>query len=240
MTDTVEQAVQRLTPGGRVRLYELDCRPITGGGAGDILRFHGYPTDGTITFQSKVYSPWPLETDGFEKTGDQQPTPKFRVGNLDGSIATLCYMYEDLVDAELTVHNTYEQFLDGHSDADPTQEHEPELWIVSRKSADEGDWIEFELANPMDLAGVMLPRRQIIADICSWISLGGQAKGQRTGYRGPSCGYTGGPVADVNDNPTTDPAVDDCSGSLKACRMRFGETKPLPYGSFPAASLVRS
>lgn len=240
MTDTIAQAVQRLTPGARVRLYDLDCRPITGGGEGDILHFHGYPDSGVITWQGVEFSPVPIETDGFEKTGDQQPVPKVRIGNVGGAVSTLCYQYQDLVNAELWVHNTYEQFLDGHEDADPTQEHPPELWIVSRKSADTGDVVEFELANAMDVGRVQLPRRQIIADVCSWITLGGQARGARSGYRGPYCGYTGGPVADINDNPTSDSETDDCSGTLHACKLRFGATKALPYGGFPAAGLTRS
>jgi hypothetical protein len=36
--------------------------------------------------------------------------------------------------------------------------------------------------------GVMLPRRQVIANVCQWV------------YRGGECGYTGPPVADADDN----------------------------------------
>jgi lambda family phage minor tail protein L len=93
VTDTVIQAAQRLEPGARVRLYQFDMRPITGGGAGDVLYFHGYPQAGTITWQGVAYSPAPIETEGFEKTGDQQPVPKVRIGNIGGAISTLCYQF---------------------------------------------------------------------------------------------------------------------------------------------------
>jgi lambda family phage minor tail protein L len=239
MTDTVERAAQRLSPGGRVRLLELDMRPVTGGGVTDILYFHGYAQEGDILWQGKAYSAVPLELDGFERTGDQQPVPKARIGNIGGAISNLCYLYDDLVDAELWVHNTFEQFLDGHSAADPTQEFAPDLWIVSRKSMDTGDVVEFELANAMDVGNVQLPRRQIIAGLCGWITLGAQARGVRSGYRGPYCGYTGGPVADIHDSPTSDPLLDDCSGSLAGCKLRFGANKSLPYGGFPASGLTR-
>ena len=33
--------IQRLEPGAEVVLFELDARSITGGGEGDIIRFHG-------------------------------------------------------------------------------------------------------------------------------------------------------------------------------------------------------
>lgn len=84
----------------------------------------------------------------------------------------------------------------------------------------------------MDFAGQQLPSRQIIANSCSWIARGG--------YRGPFCGYTGGPVADVNDVPTTILADDNCSGTIVGCKFRFGTTGQLAYGSFPAAGLART
>jgi hypothetical protein len=39
---TIYADIQSLEPGALVDLFELDARSITGGGAGDILRFHGY------------------------------------------------------------------------------------------------------------------------------------------------------------------------------------------------------
>lgn len=231
MTDTLYAAVQRLEPGARVRLFDVDFRPITGGGAGDVNYFHGYTQVGNIVWQGRQYEPWPIETEGFELTGGQQPTPKVRLGNIGNMIGILCAQLQDMVGAEVTVHDTYGQFLDGEPDADPSQEI-ANLWIIERKSRDIGTSIEFELSNPINVDGVMLPGRQIIAGVCGWIAIGG--------YRGPQCGYTGGPKADINDNPTTDPAVDNCSGTLTGCKMRFGATKPLPYGGFPAAGMIRS
>ncbi|APC20854.1 hypothetical protein BME99_10860 [Pseudomonas protegens] len=50
----------------------------------------------------------------------------------------------------------------------------------------------------------------------------------------------GGPVADENDIIVTDASKDKCGGRLSSCKLRFGENNPLPYGSFPAAGLLRS
>lgn len=47
---TVYSDVQQLEPGEMVELFELDARAITGGGYGDILRFHGYTQIGSITW----------------------------------------------------------------------------------------------------------------------------------------------------------------------------------------------
>lgn len=41
-TDKLYSDIQKLEPGARIELFSLDARPITGGGTGDIIRFHGY------------------------------------------------------------------------------------------------------------------------------------------------------------------------------------------------------
>ena len=87
--------------------------------------------------------------------------------------------------------------------------------------------VEFELAVAFDVQGVQLPRRQIIRNSCPWK------------YRGDGCGYAGGPVADANDNPTTDAARDVCGKRLTSCKMRFGVAGWPPFGAFPGSSAYR-
>ena len=91
--------------------------------------------------------------------------------------------------------------------------------------------MEFELASALDIQGSMLPRRQIIANYCSFKSNGG--------YRGPYCGYTGPAVAKADDTPTSDMGLDDCSGRLAGCKLRQWPDGVLNFGGFPAAGLVR-
>ncbi|MNO03148.1 Phage minor tail protein L [compost metagenome] len=58
------------------------------------------------------------------------------------------------------------------------------------------------------------------------------------GYRGPNCGYTG-PYFDLDGNATDDPAKDQCNGCLDSgCTVRFGQGNQLPFGGFPAVSLI--
>jgi lambda family phage minor tail protein L len=90
---TVYSDVQQLEPGAMVDLFELDARSITGGGSGDILRFHGYTQVGTITWQGNEYTAWPIDAEGFELNPDQPPMPILSVGNVDGSITALCLAY---------------------------------------------------------------------------------------------------------------------------------------------------
>ena len=42
----------------------------------------------------------------------------------------------------------------------------------------------------------------------------------------------------VADDPTDDPALDQCKGCLSSCKLRFGENNELSFGGFPAVSLI--
>ena len=231
---TLPADVQPLEPGALIDLFPLDATAL----GGSILHFHGYTQLGAITWQGVAYTPWPLEIEGFEKTGDQQPVPTLGVGNVDGAISALCLAYDDVVGAVLTHRRTLGKYLDainfpaGNPTADPTQELPPEVWLIERKSAETREAVHFELSSALNFHGVQLPRRQIVANLCAWVAIGG--------YRGYHCGYNGGPVADDQDRPTNDPAKDQCSGSLAACKLRFGPNCALPYGGFPASGMTRS
>ncbi|WP_329767301.1 phage minor tail protein L [Stenotrophomonas maltophilia] len=116
--------------------------------------------------------------------------------------------------------------------ADPNEHFEDEIWFIERKVAETKETVEFELATAIDLNGEVLPGRQIMSNVCTWLLRGG--------YRGPYCSYTGSAYFDINDNPVDDPGRDVCAGLVRSCKRRFGENNELPYGGFPAAGLVRT
>ena len=231
---TVTADVQTLEPGPRIILYDLDAQAL----GGDLVHFHAHQQSSSIWWKGIEYKPWPIKAEGFAQTTDQPPQPKLTVGNVDGSISSLCLYFNDLVGATLTVHETFGKYLDavnfpeGNPTADPTQEFPAQVWQIERKSSETRIQVEFELKSPMDIGQAQLPGRDIIANVCGSIAIGG--------YRGPECGYTGGPVADINDQPTDDPARDMCSGTTAGCKLRNWPNNELPYGSFPAAGLVRT
>ncbi|WP_020201862.1 phage minor tail protein L [Cupriavidus sp. WS] len=227
--------IQGLEPGALVELFELDATDQ----GGDVLRFHGYTQAGSIWWQGLEYSGWPIQAEGFARTGDgQQPAPTLTVGNVDGSISALCLFLQDLVGVKVTRRRTLGRYLDsvnfpgGNAEADPDEELPPELWYIEQKTAETSETVAFELSTALDFNGEQLPRRQIVANVCTWLTIGG--------YRGPYCGYTGAAYFDRDDNPVGDPTLDRCGGRLTSCKCRFGENNPLPFGSFPAADLLRS
>ena len=234
---TLYADIQTLQPGAWVELFELDLRPITGGGAGDILRFHGYTQVGPVTWQGVAYEPWPIVAQGFRVDPEQPPVPTLSAGNVDGRLTALCLAYQDLVGARLRRLRTLGKYLDavnfagGNPTADPDQGAPPELWFIERRSSEDKEQVTWELSSPLDFGDRQLPGRQIIANVCSWLSIGG--------YRGPFCGYTGPAVAKADDSPTMDPSLDRCGGRLRSCRLRNWPNGELPYGGFPAAQLVK-
>jgi len=240
----ITQDIQSLNPGELVELFSLDLSSL----GGTILRWHGYTQLSSIWWQGFEYVPWAIEATGFGKTGDsQQPTPTLTVGNIandstgnpvPGVITALCIYYDDLVGAKLTRHLTFGKYLDainfpaGNPTADASQEMTPEVWYIEQKTSENNDTVQFMLVSALDFAGVQLPRRQIVANSCTWIRIGG--------YRGTYCNYTGAAMYDINNNSTSDSTQDACAGTLTACKTRFGQYNVINFGSFPAASIIIS
>lgn len=228
--------VRGLVPGSLITLYELDARDI----GGDVMRFHAH-SDSSIVFQGREYLPWAITADGFERTGNaQQPMPRLTVGNIGkddfgnpvvGAISALCAALQDLVGATLTRRRTFGKYLDNQPSADPLAEFPPEVWLVEQKTSESAEAVMFTLSSPMDFDSLKLPSRQIVANICPWLWIGG--------YRGPYCGYTGTRMFDADGNAVADRSFDKCSGLLSTgCSPRFGEAEPNNFGGFPAADSV--
>ena len=229
----IRETVQLLEPGNLIELFDLDITVIDP--LSVVERFHGYPQEAGIVWKGNTYDAWPISAEGFLRTGEKPPNPTVTVANVNGAITSLCMQYDDLVGAKMTRHRTFAQYLDAvnfpggiNPTADPTQEMPSEIWYVERKASEDSRSVKFELSSAMDFNGVMLPRRQIIANHCPW------------GYRSAECGYVGGAVADINDIPTGVLANDACGKRISSCKLRFGATGVLNHGGFPAAGLMRS
>lgn len=232
---TIQSQAQLLEPGAYIELYEIDATAL----GGDMLRFHGYLEASSIWWQGKEFKAWPVQVEGFEVTGDgQQPQPTLSVANLDRSLTPLVAFLDDLIGAKFTRYKTLSKFLDarnfpqGNPSANPQEQFIPEVFYIHQKMNENSQTIEFSLRSVLDLDGTFLPRRQVVANLCTWLTFGG--------YRGPNCGYTGNVYTNESGQRITDPNKDVCPGTLAACKMKFGEKANLPYGGFPASSLVRT
>lgn len=235
---TIRADVQTLEPGELWVGFEMDGTPI---GAG-VLRFHPHLQAESVWWQGVEYSPWAVKAEGFALTTDKPPQPKLTVGNIHKDpetgavthpISTLCRYFDDLVGARIVRRRTLGQFLDavnfaqGNPTADPGEHLPDEVWFVERKASETPEAVEFELTSAMDFNGVRLPRRQMVANQCPWA------------YRSAECGYAGGPVAQADGTPTSDPQLDRCGKRVEDCKLRFGENGRLNFGGFPAVGMTR-
>lgn len=230
---TLSSDIQKLEPGSIIDLFEVDMTDVGGG----VLYFHPGKNEviSDIVWGGVQYVAFPIIIEGFEASGSgKMPRPTLRVANVSGLISASLRDFEDLIGCRVTRIRTLSKYLDEvnfpggvNPSADSTQEFPREVWFIDRKAVETSLVIEFELAASWDVQGVLLPRRQAIANTCGWR------------YRGEDCGYAGGPVADSMDNPTLILAEDSCGRRLTSCKLRFGAYGELPFGAFPSVGLVK-
>ena len=198
--------LQKINLSSIIELFELQLVTALHG-ANTIYRFHAgsnMDANGELVWNSNSYQRFPVEAEGFEYTGNGQlPRPKLRVSNLLGTITAILLSVNatsagnDLNGAKLTRIRTLARYIDGanftggtnpYGTPDPTAEFPREIYYVDRKTTENRDVVEFELAAAFDLAGVRAPKRQCIANRCQWV------------YRSTECGYSGPPIADADDD----------------------------------------
>ena len=230
------EELAKINPSAIIELFELRL-DSTLHGSSDVYRFHAganADVDGNIVFNSQTYTRIPIKADGFEysNTGTL-PRPTLSISNLDGTMTTLLLLVNattagnDLGGAEVRRIRTLKKYLDGESAADPNARWPEERWFVDRKASESRDQVTFELASKLELAVQKNPKRQVIANECQWK------------YRSSDCSYTGSSYFDVNGNSVSTLAEDVCGKRVASCKLRFGDTAELPFGSFPGAGLTQ-
>jgi lambda family phage minor tail protein L len=213
-----------------ISLFILDLSPIITPAVEYAFCSDQYASGSAVIFQGRTYQPLPIMIDNFNYdirgNSYNPPSPTITMGNVLRTISTLCHAYSDLRGAKLWHKQTFVKYLDGMPGANSTLEFNPQIYYVQRKVSEDKIAVVFELATAFT-AGMhqTLPARKIIKDRCVWL------------YRDENCGYTGGAVADVNDNPTSNLALDYCSRTLKGCSYRYPNEKP--FGGFPKADTIR-
>lgn len=214
--------LQQPAPSAIIELFEIELIAAIHGSS-DIYRFHNGTNvlnNNQIVWAGNGYARMPIEADGFEYSGTGTlPRPKVQISNLFGTITTiLLTLPNGLEGAKLTRIRTLARYIDAvnfpnsvnpYGAADSTVEFPREVYYISQKTREDRDVVEFECAAAFDLAGVRLPRRQAIANVCQWR------------YRSAECGYTGSAYFDANDNPAATLATDICGKRLSSCEIRF-------------------
>lgn len=231
--ETIIKELQKLEPSAVIELFVLDCTAL----GGDTFYFHAGTNElrQNIVWQGQTYVRYPIRVSGFEVTGKGQlPRPRMSVSNLLGAITALLLEFDDLAGAVVYRKRTLKKYLDAvnfeggvNADADSDAAFVDDKYFIDRKIVENRDVVEFELSSALDLAGIQLPRRQIVANLCAWT------------YRGSECGYTDTRYFTAQDIETADSGSDVCGKRLSSCKKRFGTGGDLPFGGFPGANLRR-
>lgn len=226
----ITQEIQSLSPSAIIELFVLDLSSMGGG----VVYLHAGTNSlrTPVVWQGLTYQPLPIEARGFEASSKGVlPRPVLRVANVGGVVSAEMAQYDDLIGAKVIRKRTHSKYLDavnfpsGNPTADTGQYYPDEIWFIDQKTSENKLAVEWTLASPFDLMGVVLPRRQAIQNGCPWR------------YRGVECGYTDTRYFDAADQTTTAPN-DVCGKRLSSCRARFSPIGDglLPFGGFPGSA----
>ncbi len=203
---------------------------------GTVERYATGPADsGSVTYGGQTYAPLPIaiEGAGYGSSGAAR-RPSLRVSLLDYGAAPMEWQ-----GATVTRVRTLARYLDGASEADPDRHWPAESWVVDRVAGRGRDELVWQLSSPLDLELAMIPRRQVLRDVCPWQYRRRVGGAWENPPADDGCPYRGSSYWNAEDEPVTAPADDRCSRRLSGCRLRFGASGDLPFGGFAGVSRLR-
>ena len=169
--------LQKINPSAIIELFTITTEAAIHGSTAT-YRFHAGTNrvgNGDIIWAGNTYVKMPIQAEGFAFRKGQLPRPTLRVSNALGTITAILLNVNstttgnDLTGATVTRIRTLARYLDsvnfpGNTNPlgtpDPTAEFPQEIYKIDRKSTENREIVEFELAAVFDLAGIRAPKRQ--------------------------------------------------------------------------------
>ena len=169
--------LQNTNPSAIIELFTLQLNNDLHG-ATTIYRFHAGSSlkdNGEIVWAGNSYQRFPIKAEGFAFRKGQLPRPTLTVSNALGTITAILAAVNattagnDLTGATVTRIRTLARFIDAvnfpsninpYGQPDHTAEFPKEIYKIDRKSAENRETVQFELAAVFDLAGIRAPQRQ--------------------------------------------------------------------------------
>ena len=169
--------LQNTNPSAIIELFTLQLDNSLHG-ATTIYRFHAGSSlkdNGEIVWAGNTYQRFPIKAEGFAFRRGMLPRPTLTISNALGTITAILLNVNttttgnDLTGATVTRIRTLAKFLDAvnfpgdinpYGTPDPTAEFPQEIYKIDRKSAENREIVQFELAAVFDLAGIRAPQRQ--------------------------------------------------------------------------------
>ena len=168
--------LQNTNPSAIIELFTLQLDNSLHG-ATTIYRFHNGSSlkdNGEIVWAGNSYQRFPIKAEGFAFRQGQLPRPTLTVSNALGTITAILLSVNtttagnDLTGATVTRIRTLARFLDAvnfpgdinpYGTPDSTAEFPQEIYKIDRKSTENRDVVQFELASVFDLAGIRAGRQ---------------------------------------------------------------------------------
>ena len=169
--------LQNANPSSIIELFTLQLDNALHG-ATTIYRFHAGSSlkdNGEIVWAGNSYQRFPIKAEGFEYGKGQLPRPTLTVSNALGTITAILISVNtattgnDLTGATVTRIRTLARFIDAvnfpsnvnpYGTPDATAEFQQEIFVIDRKVSENREFVQFELASVLDLAGIRAPKRQ--------------------------------------------------------------------------------
>ena len=189
-TAPVFSDIQKVNPSSIIELFKLELKEglnYETGNPDNVIttyRFHaGSNLDayGDIVWNSETYLRFPVEASGFAFQRGQLPRPTITVSNMGTPSMSLALLAanrftagNDLTGAKVTRIRTMARFVDAANFSgainpfgtpDPDAEFPREVYYIDRKSAENRQVVQFELAAIFDMAGIRAPKRQCTRDV---------------------------------------------------------------------------
>ena len=177
MSSSVISEIQSINPSSIIELFTLTTTTALHG-SDATYRFHAgsnLNSNGEIVWAGNTYQRFPVQAEGFAYQKGQIPRPTLSVSNVIGTITSILLAVNetttgnDLTGATVTRIRTLARFIDAvnfpgnvnpFGTPDPNAEFPQEIYTIDRKSQETREMVSFELAAPIDLAGVRAPKRQ--------------------------------------------------------------------------------
>lgn len=219
ISSNLKLELAKLEQNALLELWDIDLTGITSirGTQGIVYRLHNglNEKDSNVVWKGQTYTAYPIKGSNFENSvKGTSNRPKLAISNLFGFVTGLVNEFDDCLGAVVTRRQVYAHHLDPvNFKSGVNRLHNPNneivtSYIVEQVSAIKTEIVEFTLAIPTELDGLLLPARMMMSNTCQHI------------YRSAECGYSGRAVADEKDQPTIDPKKDKCSKCLTGCKLR--------------------
>jgi lambda family phage minor tail protein L len=181
-TALVVSDLQNINPSSIIELFTLQLKNSLHG-SNSIYRFHNGTSlnnNGEIFWQGNSYQRFPIQANGFAFQRGKLPRPRITISNATGFMSSILNTINainpgnDLTGATVTRIRTLAKFIDAANftggvnvfgTPDPNSEFPKEIYFVDRKSTENRNIVEFELAAVFDLAGIRAPKRACTREI---------------------------------------------------------------------------